>query len=254
MTIYPKLLSLTLILGLATGAYTQPDKSINYLSAIKNYDLSKLWRADSIRTEGDGEKVPFPEPLGYIGNNYQRFYIHYISVTKDKNNPYIYHVYGKTKVKDVVCTFNGAITITRTRLYRQSDDPRYKQGAVTGDIVFKEDSTQPSAGVFKGKVETGFTLDKKGTLQYDALMAVADGYSNNQCTTIWTSYKTGKSKKCNWGDYRIPDSRELDDGAGGVHINERFAGNGWQTFVAAYGSSDKNAEKARQIEDAEWWK
>lgn len=129
-----------------------------------------------------------------------------------------------------------------------------KQGTVTGDIVFKEDSTQPSAGVFRGKVTTDFTLDKKGRLNYDALMMVADGYSKNQCTTIWTSYKTGKSQKCNWGDYRMPDSRELDSGAGDVHIEEKYIPNGWQTFVAAYNGSDNDGEKARKIEDAEWWK
>jgi len=249
-----KFLFLTIALGLAIPSHAQPAKSLNYMPAIKNYDLSKLWRADSIRLEGDGQKVPFPEPLGFIGSNYQRFYIHYIAVTKDRHNPYVYHVFGKTKVKDAICSFNGTITITSAGLYHQSDDPRYKQGSVTGDIVFKEDSTQSSAGVFRGKLVTDFTVDKKGVLQYDALMAVADGYENNQCTSTWTGYRTGKSKKCNWGDYRMPDSKELDDGAGSVHISERFIANGWQTFVAAYSGSGEDAEKAQRTEDAEWWK
>ncbi|MBN9386224.1 MAG: hypothetical protein J0H74_36030 [Chitinophagaceae bacterium] len=249
-----KLLLLTTTLSLTIALHAQTSKTIDYLSPIKKYDLSKLWRADSIQTEGNGEKVPFPEPLGYIGSNYQRFYIHYITVTKDKNNPYVYHVYGKTKVKNNICSFKGTITITRAILDKVSDNPEYKQGSVTGDIVFKEDSTQSSSGVFRGKVETDFTLDKKGLLNYDALMAVADGFNNNQCSTTWTSYKTGKSQKCNWGDYRIPDSRNLDSGAGCVVINEKYIGNGWQTFVAAYGSSDKNTKKAQQFEETEWWK
>ncbi|HVW59713.1 MAG TPA: hypothetical protein VHC48_06755, partial [Puia sp.] len=177
-----------------------------------------------------------------------------LTVTKDKSTPYIYHVTGKTKVKNNICSFQGTVTVSKAVIYQDSDDPRYKQGTITGDIIFKEDSTQPSAGVFRGKVNTDFTLDKKGRLDYDALMMVADGYSNNQCTTTWTSYKTGKSRKCNWGDYRMPDSRELDSGAGDVHIEEKYIPNGWQTFVAAYNSSDNDADKARKIEDEEWWK
>lgn len=250
-----KPLLLVTALSLTLALHAQTSKTINYLSTIKNYDLTKLWRADSIQTEGDGQKVPFPEPLGYIGSNYQRFYIHYITVTKDKNNPYVYHVYGKTKVKNNICSFKGTITVIKAVLYKKSDDPKYKQGTVTGDIAFKEDSAQPSAGIFRGKITTDFTLDKKGQLNYDALMAVADGYYNNQCTTTWTSYKTAKSQKCNWGDYRIPDSKALDGGTGDVYIDEKYISSGWETFAAAYNGYKKiNEQKARQIEDAEWWK
>src|SRR5690242_10027684 len=79
--------------------------SVDYFPSIKNYDLSKLWQADSIQIEGDGDNIPFPEPLGYIGDNFQRFYIHYISVTRSKNDPYQYNVYGKTMVRENICSF-----------------------------------------------------------------------------------------------------------------------------------------------------
>jgi hypothetical protein len=50
----------------------------------------------------------------------------------------------------------------------------------------------------------------------------------------------------------MPDSNDLDGGTGDVSIKEKYINNGWQTFVAAFGP--ENSEKARQIEEAEWWK
>jgi len=115
------------------------------------------------------------------------------------------------------------------------------------------DSTQTSSGVIKGTLTSEFTIDKKGKLRYDALMFVADGYYNNQCKATWTSYKTSTSKKCNWGDFRMPDSKELDSGAGDVSINEKFIKNGWQTFVDAYSANTDKAKKALEIEHRKWW-
>jgi hypothetical protein len=62
---------------------------------------------------------------------------------------------------------------------------------------------------------------------------VADGFSNNTFVGTWTSYKTGKSKKCNFGDYRIPEcegSNGCDIGAGEFSINPKYRENGWQSY------------------------
>jgi hypothetical protein len=254
MTTVFKFIVFALILHAAIAANAQTPKSVDYFASIKNYDLRTLWHADSIQAEGDGDKISFPEPLGYIGDNYQRFYIHFISIIKSKDNPYHYIVHGKTKVKDNICNFSGIIIVTKALLYKESDDPKFRQGSVICDVTFYEDSTQTSSGIIKGKLTTGFYLDKKETIHYDALMLVADSYSNNQCTANWTSYKTGNSKKCNWGDFRMPDSRELDSGAGDVVINHKFINNGWQTFVASYGADEVQSKKALQIENSKWWK
>ena len=231
----------------------QSSKSTNFYHTIKNYDLSNLWRSDHIRVEGNGDRIPFPEPLGYIGDNYQRFYIHYISVLKSEENPYQYRVIGKTRVKDNICRFSGTITVEKAVLYKESDDSNYKQGYVSCKVLFYEDSTQLSTGVIKGTLTSNFQLDKKGKLSYDALMFVADGYNNNQCRAIWTSYKTNKSKKCNWGDFRMPDSKALDAGAGDVTIDKKFINNGWKNFVDIYMGSPSLAEKALKIEETKWW-
>ena len=248
-----KFITLAITLSLTIFANAQAPKRIDYFATIKNQDLSKLWHADSIQSEGDGDKIPFPEPLGYIGNNYQRFYIHLITVTKSKDNPYQYNIYGKTKVKDNICSFKGTITVTQAILDKESDDPRYRQGSVVCDVIFYEDRTENSSGIIKGKLTTGFYLDKSDQIHYDALMLIADGYYNNQCQATWTNYKTGKSKKCNWGDFRMPDSIELDQGAGDVSINEKYIKYGWENFVKAYIGNQDESKKALAIENKKWW-
>lgn len=85
-------------------------------------------------------------------------------------------------------------------------DPRYKQGYVICEIHFYEDTSHTGSGLIEGKLDTDFYLDKRGDIFYNALMSVADSYCNNQCQATWKSYRAGITKKCNWGDYRIPDS------------------------------------------------
>jgi len=251
-----KFIILTLTFSLTLAASGQIPKSVDYFAKIKNYDLSKLWCADSIEIEGGGEKISFPEPLGYIGDNYQRFYIHYITVKKNKDNPYQYNVYGKTKVKNNTCSFNGTITVTKAMLYKERDDPRFKQGSIICNVTFYEDSTKALSGVIKGKLTTHFYLDKKGKIHYDALVFGSDSFSNNECSAIWTSYKTGKSKRCNWGDFRIPDSGNFDIGAGEFSVADKYVKNGWDNYRLAWNNYPDTPEviKAREKENAQWWK
>lgn len=222
--------------------------------------MSSLWKGDSITIEVGPEKSPFPEPLGFIGENYQRFYIHYTSVTKVKDAPYVYKVTGKTRVKNNICNFTGQIRILKAVLYKEpvtSEFSQFKNGSVTCQVTFYEDSTLNGSGVIKGKLFSNFYIDKKGNLFYDALMAVGDGFSNNECTGTWTSYKTGKSKKCNWGDYRIPESGPLDTGAGVFCVAEEFVKNGWKSYQTAWSGTDVSESakaKARAAEEKEWWR
>jgi hypothetical protein len=76
-------------------------------------------------------------------------------------------------------------------------------------------------------LKSEFLIDNKGQFRYDAISFSADGFSNNQFIGSWTSYKTDASKKCNWGDYRIPECGDLDIGAGELSISEKYSKNGW---------------------------
>lgn len=234
-----------------------------YLKQIKVADLCVLWRNDSINIEGNSEKTVFPEPLGFIGNNYQRFYIHYTSVTKSKVNPLVYLVKGKTQVKNNICSFHGTVTIKEAKLFpytgeRLVDEPEphhFKQGSITSEVIFYEDSSQNNSGYIKGNLITDFYIDKENNIKYDALMFVADGFRNNQCKAMWTSYKTGLRKKCNWGDFRIPDAQDLDVGAGLFSVDDKYLRNGWETYMNSWiGDPDSpKTQKAVRVEQTHWW-
>lgn len=234
-------------------ATAQPLMSSDYYGSIKNYDAGKLWYTNI--DEKSVEATIAPEPLGFIGPAYQRFYIHYLTVTKDKLNPYQYRVTGKTKVKDIVCCFNGTITIVKAGIFKKQFDYRYKQGFIECRIDLYEDSTTTGSGFFSGRLVSKFYLDEKGKLQYDDLLFGADGYFNNQCEASWTSYRTHTSKRVNWGDYRIPASKELDIGDGEFAVNNKYIANGWQNYKTAWsGDREEAATKhAQQIEEKHWW-
>jgi hypothetical protein len=226
-------------------AHGQPQRD-DFHDQIKNYDLSTILTADSILTEDREDsklKIKRAEILGFIGDNFQRFHIRFISVIQNPTNPYEYFVYGKTMVKENVCSFQGKIVVEQSTIYKSEDIPAYKQGTAICDAVLYEDRKQPSTGMIKGKLTTNFIIDAKGNFRYDALMFVADGFSNNEFRGTWTSYKTNASKKCNWGDYRIPDSGDLDSGTGEFMVSQKYIKNGWASYMLQINNANK-----------EWWK
>jgi len=218
----------------------------DFLEQIQEYDVSDLWTTNHIHPEGDSTTIDRPEPLGYIGDQFQRLYIHFISVIQNSHNPLEYFVYGKTRVKTNICRFQGRITIEEAFLYTEGDIPGIDQGYVQGTYTFFEDPEQSGTGIFEGNFRTDFYFDDKGTIQYDALMIIADGYRNNQFEGTWTSYRSGTVKECNWGDYRIPEGRGLDVGAGNFSPAEKYNKNGWESYRSPWEKSPKG-----QVEP--WW-
>jgi hypothetical protein len=225
--------------------------SANYYSSIKSYNLSKVWLSGKIHSVDVG--TIDTEPLGFIGGNYQRFYIHYTSIVKDLANPYKYIVEGKTKVKDHICSFTGTITVIKAVLFNQSDDPKFKEGRVTCLVDFKEDTTQSGVGHMQGTLITDWLLDKQHNINYDTINSEADGFKNNQCKATWTSFKTHQSKRCNWGDFRIPSSGDLDIGAGEFSVNEKYVKNGWENYMKMLRQNKPQYKTELAEENRKWW-
>jgi len=236
---------------------------VDFYAEVRKYDLSFLWTqgidiftGDEVEDWAEDDSFPFirPEPLGYIGDNYQRFYIHFLSVIQNKENPYEYYVYGKTKVKNNICDFQGTIRITDAQWLKDEYLKEYKEISLKGDYTFYEDGKQKHTGKLNGKFCSDFVIDPQGVLHYNALNLVADGYRNNQFEGKWTDYKTGASKKCNWGDYRIPDSRKnFDYGVGEFSPDEHYYPYGWENYRYLHDDSAEG-EEARRKEQIEWWK
>ncbi|WP_199200195.1 hypothetical protein [Adhaeribacter arboris] len=196
------------------------------------------------------------EPLGYIGDNYQRFYIHFTSVKKNPENPLQYFLSGKTRVKNNICDFKGTITIVSAKLRKGNSQLANRQGFAIGKYKFYENSQLPATGFLEGKVTTNFYLDKRQKMVYDDLESFSDNFANNQFQGTWTSYKTRVTKKCNWGDYRIPASNDLDMGVAEFMVHQKYRKNGWENYLNAWnGEANLPATKiARQEENAKWWK
>ncbi|MEX8547847.1 MAG: hypothetical protein V5804_09605 [Mucilaginibacter sp.] len=245
----------TVFIGLFTiQSYAQDTIENNFYNRIKSYNLSKVLMADSVETEYDDQqptKVKRPEILGFIGSDFQRFQIHFTSIVKNPKNPYNYFVDGKTLVKGKRCSFKGTITIQKAELY-QSDDPNYQQGTSTCEVILYENKNELYSGFIKGTLKSNFAIDKKQQFKYDALMLVSDSFSNNEFVGTWTSYKTNISKKCNWGDYRIPNCGDLDNGAGEFYVSTKYIKNGWVGYMIEH-KMDNAAISQTKGKAKNWW-
>lgn len=250
---YKFLLAFTFLISF-TFSYSQTTKS-SLVEKIPEYDFTKLWKSDSINVDTEGGKIPFPEPIGFIGDNYQRFYIHYTSINKNPENPFEYIVIGKTKVKNYVCSFKGTITVTDMYLFNEDEIPGLRQGEVISTIYFQEDAAEAGSGFFSGRIVSNFYLDQQNNLYYDAIQLGADKYKNNTCEARWTSYKTGKSKICNWGDFGmpLPKDSDFDIGDGEIIINRKYLNNGWISFSELNSVDEKKSRIAKKNEDVHWW-
>lgn len=238
---------------------------VDFYKNIKKYDLSDLWAGpDSFQTiqvidDTTNNIIGYrTEPLGIIGDSFQRFYIHLISSIKNADDPYKYMIYGKTMVRDHICTFQGTITVrTAVTYYIADQNPKYLQGKVSCDILFDEDNKQSASGYIKGTLTSYFFFDRGNKLKYNELEDYSDGYNNNnQFIGTWTSYKTHITKKCNWGDYRIPESDSLDIGAAEFSANPKFIKYGWYYYakVTSGEANEIESKKALAIEERKWWK
>lgn len=253
-----KSLFLSIILSFLFG-HAQEKPTKDFSDKINQYDMSILWMADSLYGRGEEDMFEYtsrPASYGFIGDDYQRFYIKLISAVKvpDRENEYM--LYGKTRVKNTVCNFIGTAKIIDAKVYVAKDKSNYTRGVATVEVAIYEDLKQASTGVIKGSLLSNFMIDKKGLLQYDGFNYFGDGFNNNQFIGTWTSYKSGNTKKCHFGDGRIPQCGDLDIGAGEFSINEKYVKNGWGSYMKSWVGDPEASEnrEAKQEENRLWWK
>ncbi|WP_300669106.1 hypothetical protein [Soonwooa sp.] len=243
-----------LLLMLFGKSFAQQTDDNNFYNEIKNYDISVVLMAKMINIEGEGLQKR-AEPIGFIGDDFQRFFIHFSSVVKSEKNKYEYTVTGKTKVRETIRLFQGTLTIKKADLEKSREFPDYIGGTATCELKLYEDKKQSSTGLIQGEMMVGYILDSKKKMSYDAYLYMTDGFSNNTFRGTWTSYRTNLSKKCNWGDYRIPESGDLDIGAGEFSPNTKYASKGWKSYALNLADrTDPESVHAKKTEAATWWK
>jgi hypothetical protein len=239
-----------------------------FFEQIKYYDLSNLIETIEIQKENTDSSLlwwDYNEFIGFVGENFQRFYIHFISIKKDPSNPHAYSAYGKTKTRNNICEFHGTLLVTDTKLFRDcgemegeeiiSFDDSIYCGTITFHIKLLENPEQKNSGTIEGSMYSTFKISEK---QFNYVgYPPGDQYCNHQFSGIWRSSKTGKTKKCNFGVGRIPfdPSSHFDIGASEFGVNPRYEKFGWEMYSIACCESDYHPKKkeAIRIEMSKWW-
>jgi len=192
----------------------------NTIQNLAGFDLSAIW------TNADNQQN------GVIGLDYKRIRIFVGKVTKDAKDNLTYHVTGKSNVNGNICDFNGQIKLLRA--YESSVDSESEHdnsGNLFAEYSFNEDKTQKSSGSFRGIFECFYYLDKKNRKGLiDESSSIADGYFNRTYVGTWTSNSTKATKKCIWGDYRLPFTFDFACGDGEMRACDKYIQNGWTTF------------------------
>jgi hypothetical protein len=225
-------------------------KPDNILSQYKQFDFS------GILSHTENYQI-----FGVIGTDNQRIKVKLTSISKNPGNAGEYLVSGKSNVKDVICDFNGTITITEIKevkeLHYGVDNEYFNkgikaQGILIANYDFNENPQQDHSGSFRGILYSKWYLNAGNQIQYDDIRSFSDEYMNNAYIGTWTSYSTGKEKLCNWADHRIPlANNDFDVGTGEFSPGEKYYDKGWEAYHQAWqlGNKEANAEEL-----GEWWK
>ena len=169
--------------------------------------------------------------LGYIGADYHRLHINFSNVKKASHTKYI--VSGEYIISAEAHPFNGEIQITKIRKYTNLnygvDD--FMKGKINAQGIALASYFLKGDGGFqaKGQMLIKWYIDSDKRLAYDDISEDEDMYANN---LFCGECKVGKAqiKPCAWGHYRIPNSGDLDIGAGEFSPSQKYINNGWSDF------------------------
>lgn len=206
---------------------------------LQNYmllqDMSKFW------TSAESKYI-----VGFIGDDYHRFQIHYRTMVRDSRTKGLYTLSGETRFWGEVCTFTGAATVIAVRFYEPTApfSPGDIMGSVSWDVSLQLDNSCSTGGSIEGVLVSDFYFDD-GKPTLDERMIDADSYANNQCIAVWRSRNSKRIERCHWGEHRIPRCGDLDGGAGVFSPIPRYRANGWKD----YDYLTETGEHAKH-----WWK
>ena len=169
--------------------------------------------------------------LGYIGANYHRLRINFNNVKKISRSKYI--VSGDYKITGEARSFNGEIQINKIKKYVNLnygvDD--FMKGKINAQGIALASYFLKGDGDFqaKGQMLMKWYIDSDQRLAYEDISEDEDMYEND---LFCGECKVGKAQTmpCAWGHYRIPNSGDLDVGAGEFSPSPKYLNNGWSDF------------------------
>jgi hypothetical protein len=223
---------------LASNKVQPTEQKGNYLK----YNFATLW----LNTTNSSV-------VGIIGDGNRRLQMKLLSAVKDSIHADTYFITGKSKVAGNICSFSGSFTVRHIRELRkfstrvdETASPARHEGILLAEYQLTEDNNQPAAGVFAGVLLTKWYIDKKDVLRYDDIESFADGSCNNQFVGTWTSLKSHKTLRCNWGDNRIPNAEKFDIGAGEFSPGYKPGDKEWQHYAQAWIYDNTAARRQEQ--------
>jgi hypothetical protein len=212
-----KHLILLLALWLATPALANADKDVT--ASYVTRDFSQII-------------MPTRPFLGFVGEDYQRLFIAFKSVAQDRQRPTAYFISGDIKTAGVEDTFKGKLTVVRIDQFAKMHfgvDNLYKNTGIKaqGRLYATYVLSTKSGGSFLGEMTLNWYVDANNSLRYDRIESDSDKYANNQYVGRWYANPSSVSQTANWGEYRIPQSGDLDKGAAEFSANPKYKTNGW---------------------------
>jgi len=220
--------------------------SKNQLQQYLSYDCSSIWTAPNSHNADET-----PRQNGIIGSDYQRIQMYISEVSQSKDNPAVYFIKGKSKVKNNICDFSGEIELLKLYRYEMADTEVSNCVYLVGKYILYEDSTQKYSGFYKGTTSCAAYID---TAHRKIKLDDTSGsvwYNNRNFVGTWTSYATNASKKCIWGDFVLPYTADLFCGDGDMKIRDKYVKNGWESFNDG-SEYIENAKGKLELKD-KWW-
>lgn len=204
-------------------------------------------------------KIDRSDLLGYIGPNFQRYSIYIDSVKQISTTRY--SIYCRSKRFSKICD----LTLEATEAVRKSKKYQFQPHGidihVTLDIHGIESNCNDS-GEILGKAEWYLFKPENGILFFSSNFGVetcSDGLSNLLFKGQWKNVNSNSNRKLRFGWARIPDSQNLDCGAGEFIPCSDADKYGWKNYREYYqkcvSPSRATSDECSALKEQDaWWK
>lgn len=170
---------------------------------------------------------------GVFDTTYHRIQFHFSKVERNPEDSCSYLISGANRLKGLVTTFNGVITIKRIivhpgNIYQPEKPSEDQLVDYFGTYYLAEEKNLNGSGEFTGSFHCQLTL-RQNLLFDDLIEYMGDGFSNFIFQGTWKSYNSQDVKKCIWGQGRLPDTNDFNQGDGDRVVNNKYQHNGWDS-------------------------
>ncbi len=190
---------------------------------LRHYDLAPLW-ANQTETKQAAHAME-----GFYGPACYRISFYFSQVTRDAQQPNVFHVNGVDRYKKVVTPFVGTITVQAVQAFTESmfadvADSTTRAFTAVGRFQLTEDPATRGAGNYSGKALLDFTIDLQGHLGQAMALMVDGGYENptKGCGLLFNgtqvSNKTGQRHAVAFANYY---GAVVPQALAGLHLGDR---------------------------------